>query len=59
MTTRLLKLGYTQHPFDKLVFLKRNNLNSIIVVYVDDFSGVFRVDYDIGEVHAEPSPGEA
>ena len=54
VTTRLLKLGYTQHSFDKMVFMKRDSsgaLISIIVVYVDDFWGAFRVDYDVSEVH--------
>ena len=56
MTTRLLKLGYVQHSFDKMVFLKRDQsgqLLSIIIVYVDvdDFLGVYRKDYNISEVH--------
>ena len=54
VTTRLAKLGYTQHSFDKMVFMKRDgrgHLISIIIVYVDDFLGVYRSDYDISEVH--------
>eukprot|EP00439_Symbiodinium_sp_Y106_P037341 s4645_g4.t1 len=42
VTTRLLKLGYIQHSFDKMVFIKRDgngHLVSIIIVYVDDFLG--------------------
>ena len=54
VTTRLLKLDYSQHSFDKMLFLKRDahgDLISVILVYVDDFLGAFREDYDIGEVH--------
>ena len=51
---RLCDLGYRQHSFDKMVFIKFNTSNelmSIIIVYVDDFLGAFRSDYNIDEVH--------
>ena len=54
VTTRLQKLGHTQHSFEKMLFMKRNSQNelvSVIIVYVDDFLGVYRKDYDIAEVH--------
>ena len=49
---RLKELDYRQHSFDKMVFLKfrEERLVSIIIVYVDDFLGVHREDYDIDEV---------
>ena len=52
---RLKELGYHQHSFDRMVFLKfedgGTSLLSIIIVYVDDFLGTYREDYDISEVH--------
>ena len=50
---RLTDLGYRQHSFDRMVFLKftGGQLVSIIIVYVDDFLGAYRSDYDIAEVH--------
>ena len=51
---RLCDLEYRQHSFDKMVFLKYDkagHLISIIIVYVDDFLGVHRSDYDVSEVH--------
>ena len=51
--SRLLRLGYTQHSFDRMIFLKRcpqGNIISVILVYVDDFLGTHRSDYDFSEV---------
>ncbi|CAE7350990.1 GIP [Symbiodinium sp. KB8] len=50
--SRLKEVGYRQHSFDKMVFLKfdGNDLISVIIVYVDDFIGTYREDYDITEV---------
>ena len=50
---RLSKLGYEQMDFDRMVFTKRDangSLVSAILVYVDDFLGVYRSDYDLSEV---------
>ena len=54
VVTRLLNLGYAQHSLDRMVFMKRNasgELVSLIIVYVDDFLGVYRKDYNIAGVH--------
>ena len=51
--SRLLRLCYTQHSFDHVICLKRRakgQLISVILVYVDDFLGTHRVDYDFEEV---------
>ena len=51
--SRLLRLGYVQHSFDKMIFLKRcskGKIQSVILVYVDDFLGTFRSDYNFNEV---------
>ena len=51
--SRLLRLGYTQHSFDRMIFLKRcskGKIMSVILVYVDDFLGVHRSDYNFDEV---------
>ncbi|CAE7834550.1 RE1 [Symbiodinium sp. CCMP2592] len=51
---RLVSLGYRQHSFDKMVFMKfgpDGHLISLIIVYVDDFLGTYREDYDVTEVH--------
>ena len=51
--SRLLRLGYTQHSFDRMIFLKRcskGKIMSAILVYVDDFLGVHRSDYNFEEV---------
>ncbi|CAE7284877.1 GIP, partial [Symbiodinium necroappetens] len=49
---RLKEIGYQQHAFDKMVFLKYRDgqLVSIIIVYVDDFIGAYREDHDNTEV---------
>ena len=51
---RLTGAQYRQHSFDQQVFYKVVNAEivSIILVYVDDFIGLFRSDYDLGEIHA-------
>ena len=51
---RLTGAQYRQHSFDQQVFYKVVNkeIVSIILVYVDDFLGLFRDDYDLGEIHA-------
>ena len=50
---RLESLNYCQHSFDKQLFYKVDNgqIMSMILVYVDDFIGLHRSDYDINEVH--------
>ena len=48
------KLQYVRHSWDCMLFLKYNENNeiiSMIMVYVDDFIGIHRQDYDISEVH--------
>ena len=50
-----------RHDFDKMLFLKYDNCNeimSLIICYVDDFYGIHRQDYDIGEVHQKFKWGE-
>ena len=51
---RLTGAQYRQHSFDQQVFYKVINeeIVSIILVYVDDFIGLFRSDYDLGEIHS-------
>ena len=51
---RLTGAQYRQHSFDQQVFYKVANgeIISIILVYVDDFIGLFRSDYDLNEIHA-------
>ena len=51
---RLLALQYRKHHFDPSLFLKYapdGSLISVILVYVDDFAGCFREDYEINEVY--------
>ena len=50
---RLKELGFIQHSFDKMVFLlydDNQELCALIVVYVDDFFGIYRVDFDNSKV---------
>ena len=54
---RLSSLGYIRHAFDVMMFLKyvkqqdgEKHLVSILIVYVDDFLGLFREDYDPQEL---------
>ena len=50
---RLHTAGYCSHSFDRMRFLKCNSqgdIVSIVVIYVDDFIGVYREDYNIDEV---------
>ena len=50
---RLFSVGYQGHDFDHMLFYKRDStgqLVSLLLVYVDDFIGIFRQDYDIGEL---------
>ncbi len=51
---RLQSLGYRQHSFDKQLFYKvaGSEVISLILVYVDDFVGLHRNDYNINEVHS-------
>lgn len=50
---RLESLDYRQHSFDKQLFYKviDSQVVSMILVYVDDFIGLHRSDYNIDEVH--------
>ena len=59
VVSRMTELGYVQHSFDHMVFIKRianndagdiNSLLSVVLVYVDDFFGVHRSDYSFDEV---------
>ena len=45
--------GYIRHKFDPMLFLyfEGDTLKSAILVYVDDFIGVYHPDYDINQVH--------
>ena len=50
---RLKSLGYEQHCFDRMLFIKRDSNHEVvsyILVYVDDFIGSFRDDYNVQEV---------
>lgn len=54
---RLSSLGYIRHSFDVMMFLKyiqqpngEKHLVSVLIVYVDDFIGLFREDYDPKEL---------
>lgn len=58
---RLTSLNYVRHDFDRMLFLKYDDCNeimSLIICYVDDFYGIHRQDYDIGEVHQKFKWGE-
>ena len=50
---RLQSLNYIQHSFDKQFFYKvvDDEVISIVLVYVDDFIGAYRQDYNISELH--------
>ena len=50
---RLAELGYHKHSFDRQLFIKvkDGSVISMILVYVDDFIGVFRADYNFDEVY--------
>ncbi|CAK9045906.1 unnamed protein product [Durusdinium trenchii] len=53
VSSRLSTMGYGRHAFDPQLFIKRDSQDdpiSAILVYVDDFLGLFREDYDISEV---------
>ena len=52
VVARLTRLHYIRHTFDQMLFIKREGqqIVSMILVYVDDFLGVFRSDYNIQEV---------
>ncbi len=50
---RLDSLHYKKHSFDHQLFYKvvDDEVVSILLVYVDDFIGIARSDYNIAEVH--------
>ena len=50
---RLQSLNYIQHSFDKQFLYKvvDDEVISIVLVYVDDFIGAYRQDYNISELH--------
>ena len=53
IVNRLSSKGYERHDFDRMMFLRRNGQGlpvSVILVYVDDFIGIHRSDYDVSEV---------
>ncbi|CAK9077183.1 unnamed protein product [Durusdinium trenchii] len=52
VVARLKQLNYTRHSFDPMLFIKREGqqIVSMILVYVDDFIGVYRSGYPIEEV---------
>ena len=53
VASRLMSKGYIRHKFDPMLFLyfEGDTLKSAILVYVDDFIGVYHPDYDINQVH--------
>ncbi|CAL1158281.1 unnamed protein product [Cladocopium goreaui] len=50
---RLQSLGFTQHDFDRQLYLLRKDgqIIAAIIVYVDDFLGISRSDHDLSSVH--------
>lgn len=50
---RLSSIGYLRHSFDQQLYYKvvNGSIQSIILVYVDDFVGISRSDYNLAEVH--------
>ena len=50
---RLTALHYQRHSFDKQLFYKvlDGHVVSMVVIYVDDFIGVHRCDYQVAELH--------
>ena len=57
VSKRLLDLNYQKHSFDHCVFYKVNEASSeicsIILVYVDDFLGIYNQNYNLDEVHQQ------
>lgn len=53
VTRRLSSIGCQQHSFDQQLYYKiiDGSVQSIILVYVDDFVGISRSDYNLAEVH--------
>lgn len=58
VSKRLESINYRKHSFDACIFYKttqqedREEIVSIILVYVDDFLGIYRQDYPIEEVRS-------
>eukprot|EP00913_Durusdinium_trenchii_P014270 g13388.t1 len=54
VTSRLTSKGYGRHGFDPQLFIKRDPKSgypvSMLIVYVDDFLGLHRADYEIAEI---------
>ncbi|CAK9103941.1 unnamed protein product [Durusdinium trenchii] len=54
VTSRLTSKGYGRHGFDPQLFFKRDPKSgypvSMLIVYVDDFLGLHRADYEITEI---------
>ena len=51
---RLLQLKFTQHMFDKQLYVKYSDSGEVqaaVLVYVDDFLGVYRQDFPIQQVY--------
>lgn len=49
------KLGYIRHSWDCMLLImydQQGSIMSMVMVYVDDFIGIYREDYDINEVHS-------
>ena len=58
---RLKKIGYIQHDFDKMLFClydDNNQIQSLVMCYVDDFFGIHRDDHQIKELHEQFKWGE-
>ncbi len=50
---RMKSLDYIQHSFDKQLYYKvvKQEILSIVLIYVDDFIGLHRQDYPVQELH--------
>ena len=58
---RLKSLGYVQHDFDRMLFMKydhHGDVISLVMCYVDDFFGIHRSDYEVSELHQQFKWGE-
>ena len=61
MIGRLKKIGYIQHDFDKMLFClydDNNQIQSLVMCYVDDFFGIYREDHQIKQLHDQFKWGE-
>ena len=57
----VVELNYVQHSWDKMLFVKYNDAGepvSMVMVYVDDFIGMYRSDYNIEELQSRFTWGD-